>query len=202
MPAQRAAAVRTLKVGIPQRVPDGSLRAGSADPEESEDGGGSRLVILRGATNRSQRGNRGFSCLHQKLYRAILHRGSRVFQQFRGFRGRRSGQVQLAAARILHRSGADFSNAINRALHLRLGDAGNRTTVNEPCPRIQHEHASIRVLDHVGGVKIGIAGGEEIGIFRAEGGSLALHHMRCTRCGLNCAVNRLSRNSGPNDWPR
>ena len=47
--------------------------------------------------------------------------------------------------------------------------------MNEPCARIENHQASVRILDHIGGVEIGIARCQEIGILGAESRAFAMH---------------------------
>ena len=49
--------------------------------------------------------------------------------------------------------------------------------MNEPRSGIHHQHAAVGVFHYIGGMHVGILGGEEISIQSFEGSPIAGHHM-------------------------
>ena len=78
--------------------------------------------------------------------------------------GAHSVPVELGAPGIFRRLGTDAANAINGAKHVRLGQLRGWAAELVPAARIDHEQAAIRVLHHVGRMKVATAGNQEVGI--------------------------------------
>ena len=90
------------------------------------------------------------------------NRGSLRVEQARPAHRAHSVPVELGAPRIFRRLGTNAANAINGAEHVRLSQLGGWAAELVPAARIDHEQAAIRVLHHVGRMKVAAARNQEV----------------------------------------
>ena len=90
----------------------------------------------------------------------------------------------LQPARILDFRRILAADAIDAALDLRLVDARRRAADAEPAARVDHDEASVGVLEDVGRVEIGIGGDEELLGAAAEGRPVPLDSVALDLVGV------------------
>ena len=76
--------------------------------------------------------------------------------------------VQPLTARVGWRLGSRFLYSVDRAQDFRPPELRCRATQLVPAAGVEHEEAAVGVLQHVGGVKVGVGRGQKIGVNRAE----------------------------------
>ena len=76
--------------------------------------------------------------------------------------GFRRPPVDLEPARIVDPGGPFPPDAIDGAQHVGLGQLRGRAAELVPAARVDHEQAAVGIFEHVGGMKVGIVGGQEI----------------------------------------
>ena len=95
---------------------------------------------------------------------ALLHDRPLVVESLGQAPGRRVNPFEFRPARIGRWLDSGFLDAINRAQDFRPPKLRRRATELVPTASVEHEQATVGVLDHVRRVKVGIGRGKEIGV--------------------------------------